>query len=633
MSVYTSGASNTGYSYEEGCSSTSLPPLSATSSRKTSTSKSIKDSIKAKQQEAKWGVKYEETETDVIPWRDLDTSGKVKRVLTRIAFYGFRLILLALLFYTFVCSLKILTSAFRLLGGKTAGGLFSQQSLLANPICGLMIGVLVTVLVQSSSTSTSIIIALVAANGLTVMQAIPMIMGANIGTSVTNTIVAIGQYNDRDVFRRSFAGATVHDMFNWVSVLILLPVEVISHYLYFLSLWLVKGVFGVQKSDIDVVILDAIVKPLTDKIVKIDKDVIKKIATNESSAVGERVLKAWCSDPPDKCPHLFGGTSLSDAQVGIILLIISLFLLITALVGIVKVLHSTLKGKIGRLTQKVINTDLPGKFAFLTGYIAILVGAVLTFLVQSSSIFTSALTPLVGIGMITVDRMYPLTLGANIGTTATGIIAALSVDDNNDLALQLALCHLFFNITGIIIWYPIPFLRKIPLKMAKKLGNVTSSYRWFAILYLLFMFFIFPLVIFGLSVVGLWLLLTVLIPVISIIIFIIAINVLQSKRPHWLPEKLRNWSFLPEWMRSLKPLDSKLTQVKRFLAFTAERVWDKINHLCRRREENEAFGFTEENLPPPRSSTSSSSLSMSYSRNDVRENPVIDNGGMFMSYL
>ena len=63
---------------------------------------------------------------------------------------------------------------------------------------------------------------------LDVKTAIPMIMGANIGTSVTNTIVSLGQAGDRNQFRRAFGGATVHDMFNWLCVLVLLPLELAS---------------------------------------------------------------------------------------------------------------------------------------------------------------------------------------------------------------------------------------------------------------------------------------------------------------------------------------------------------------------------------------------------------------------
>jgi sodium-dependent phosphate cotransporter len=61
---------------------------------------------------------------------------------------------------------------------------------------------------------------------LDVPKAIPIIMGANIGTSITNTIVSLTQAGDRDQFRRAFAGATVHDMFNWLTVITLLIVEV-----------------------------------------------------------------------------------------------------------------------------------------------------------------------------------------------------------------------------------------------------------------------------------------------------------------------------------------------------------------------------------------------------------------------
>jgi sodium-dependent phosphate cotransporter len=89
-----------------------------------------------------------------------------------------------------------------------------------------MVGIMTTVLVQSSSTSTSIIVSMVSAQFLDVQTAIPIIMGANIGTSITNTIVSLTQVGDRNQFRRAFAGATVHDMFNWLTVISLLIVEV-----------------------------------------------------------------------------------------------------------------------------------------------------------------------------------------------------------------------------------------------------------------------------------------------------------------------------------------------------------------------------------------------------------------------
>ncbi|XP_075258432.1 sodium-dependent phosphate transport protein 2B-like [Convolutriloba macropyga] len=103
-------------------------------------------------------------------------------------------------------------------GGKEAGEIFSKDHIINNPVAGLVIGVLVTVLLQSSSTSTSIVVTMVAADILDVDTAVPIVMGANIGTSVTSTIVALGQIQDDNMFERAFAAVTVHDMFNLLSV-------------------------------------------------------------------------------------------------------------------------------------------------------------------------------------------------------------------------------------------------------------------------------------------------------------------------------------------------------------------------------------------------------------------------------
>jgi len=63
-----------------------------------------------------------------------------------------------------------------------------------------------------------------------------MVMGANIGTSVTNTIVATTMMSDRENFKMAFAAATVQDIFNWITVLVLLPLECSTGYLYVLLL-------------------------------------------------------------------------------------------------------------------------------------------------------------------------------------------------------------------------------------------------------------------------------------------------------------------------------------------------------------------------------------------------------------
>ncbi|MEE6518177.1 hypothetical protein FKM82_028994 [Ascaphus truei] len=187
------------------------------------------------------------------------------------------------------------------------------------------------------------------------------------------------------------------------------------------------------------------------------------------------------------------------------------------------------------------------------------VGAGMTFIVQSSSVFTSAMTPLIGIGVISIERAYPLTLGSNIGTTTTALLAALaSSSETLQNSVQIALCHFFFNISGILLFYPIPFTR-IPIRLAKGLGNKTAKYRWFAIVYLILCFFLLPLLVFGLSIAGWQVLVGVAVPIVFFIIVAIVINVLQSKCPRILPDFLKTWDFLPKWMHSLKPWDAGMS--------------------------------------------------------------------------
>ncbi|XP_072032560.1 sodium-dependent phosphate transport protein 2A-like [Amphiura filiformis] len=536
--------------------------------------------LKLKKADDPWALSEIEMGTK---WCDLSTAGKIKRVV----FDWFtKPILIVSLLYFFICSLDLMSSAFRLLGGKEAGEVFGDNKLLQNPICGLMIGILATVLVQSSSTSTSIVVSIVAAGILPVKPAIFIIMGANIGTSVTNTIVSLAHSGNRIAIRRAFGGATIHDMFNWLSVIILLPMEVATSYLYHLTRIIVDKFNIKTNGEVNVELLKKLTKPFSKKIVQIDSKMIQKVATGEIASQEANLLKVWCkkdmvavnitqlvngtnetaveyvSKGTEKCHYLLANTGLTERAVGAILLVCSLAALCICLVCMVKLLNSVLKGRMAGIIKKTINADFPGPLKYLTGYFAICVGAVVTFLVQSSSVFTSAMTPLVGIGVITLERMFPLTLGSNIGTTATGILASLASSGNKlDNSIQIALCHLFFNISGILIWYPIPVMRKVPINMAKMLGNTTAKYRWFAFFYLLMMFFVLPVSIFGLSMISIWALAGVGIPVILLATFVVIVNVLQCKKPHVLPKKLQSWAFLPEPLRSLDPLDRALTRI------------------------------------------------------------------------
>lgn len=186
----------------------------------------------------------------------------------------------------------------------------------------------------------------------------------------------------------------------------------------------------------------------------------------------------------------------------------------------------------------------------------------MTMIIQSSSVFTSTLTPLVGVGIVSMERMFPLTIGANIGTTVTGILAALAVSESQvHLTLQVALCHLFFNLSGTVLFYPIPFLRKIPIYLAKSLGNTTAQYRWFAIVYLVGMFFLLPAAFFALSQAGPVVFMAVGIPFLTVLVIVILVNILQVKAPQCLPKQLRTWNFLPSWLHSLEPYDRVISKI------------------------------------------------------------------------
>ena len=197
-----------------------------------------------------------------------------------------------------------------------------------------------------------------------------------------------------------------------------------------------------------------------------------------------------CDKKTGKCPAFFrdGSTKSDDMVSGGVMLFLALFILILCLMGLVALLRKMLLGASTRIIYKATS---------INEYLAILIGMGVTVLVQSSSITTSTLVPLAGIGVLKLEQMYPLTIGADIGTTFTALMAAMV--STKVEALQVALVHLFFNVTGFVMYYPIPFMRRIPLGMARKLGKATRMWRTFPIIFVVVAFLLVPLMLFGLS--------------------------------------------------------------------------------------------------------------------------------------
>jgi len=402
--------------------------------------------------------------------------------------------------YFFLVGLDLLGTGAKVMTGCKAGELFGDDT---NPVAGLMVGILATVLLQSSSTTTSIIVSLVG-SAISVKQGIYMVMGANIGTSVTNTIVAMGQMANGDELERAFAGATVHDLFNFLTVAVLFPLEVITGYLGALTHALTKNA-SVKDGEKWEGPVKKFVGPLVAKIMKSNKSVTKDIALGKATCddfypieCEDRVVSAKtckvalisCDKDTNECPAFFSQDASQGDEVvaGAVCFVLSIFMLFTCLLGLVSVLKKMLLGVSSRIIYKATN---------LNGYFSILIGCGITIIVQSSSITTSVLTPLVGVGVLPLEAMLPLTLGANIGTTMTALLASMVSDSIK--SLQVALAHLFFNITGILIWYPIPFMRRIPLSGAVTLGKITRVWRGFPVVYIAVVFLLIPIYFLGLS--------------------------------------------------------------------------------------------------------------------------------------
>ncbi|XP_045572198.1 sodium-dependent phosphate transport protein 2A-like [Salmo salar] len=346
-----------------------------------------------------------------------------------------------------------------------------------------------------------------------------------------------------------------------LKVLVLLPLEAATGLLRRLSQAMVDT-FHISSGEESQELFKVITEPLSKLIIQLDKFVITGIATGDEGMSLVRVrsknhiltVSQW---PLLGIPALVE-SPLSELAVGLFLLACSLLLLCTCLVLLVKLLNSLVQGQVP-IIKMVLSTDSPYPFGWRAGYPAILVGAGMTFMVQRSSVFSSAITPLIGSGVISIERAYSLTLGSNIGTTPTAILAALASWLHWHAGCsfpEVALCHLFFNILGILLWYPAPITR-LPTHMARTLGQCMTMYRWFAVLYLLL-----PSLIFALSVSPWQVMAGVGVPFKVTLHLVSVANMLQIHRAGCLPVSLWSWDFLPVWMHSLQPLDTLITKVK-----------------------------------------------------------------------
>jgi solute carrier family 34 (sodium-dependent phosphate cotransporter) len=353
------------------------------------------------------------------------------------------------LLYAFLVGVKALESGINGLGSGFTDALFEGVS---NPFAALAVGILGTVLVQSSSVSTATIVGLVGAGTLGFEAAVPMIMGANLGTTITNTLVSTAYLRPGREFRRAFAGATMHDFFNLTAVAVLLPIELATGVLARSATWLTSllrdsGPVGIEQPD--------------------------------------SPIKVAVSAPVRAVSNLLADAGLSTGAVGGALLVLGLGLILLALSQITRNMRLLMVGRIERSLNAVLARG--------AGVPAIAVGIVMTVAVQSSSITTSILIPLIAAGVLTLPNAFPVTVGANLGTTVTALLASLATARPEGLAI--ALVHLLFNASGILLIYPIPAIRRFPMALAEGLARIADGRRYLAIVYVVGGFIVLPLVV------------------------------------------------------------------------------------------------------------------------------------------
>jgi solute carrier family 34 (sodium-dependent phosphate cotransporter) len=355
-----------------------------------------------------------------------------------------RAVVVLVALYAFLVGVSLIEGGIAALGEGFKEGLLDSVT---NPLGGLAAGILATVLVQSSSVSTSTIVALVGAGTIPVSLAVPMIMGANIGTTITNTLASLASLRRPDEFRRAFAAATMHDFFNIAAVVVLLPVELLTGLISRTAVWL-TGVL--RDTEVGTAPPSSPIK----EAIGLVADPIEELALE--------LLPAFLGAP--------------------VVLALGLGLIFAGLVAVTKNMRELVADSVERAMNRVVGRG--------GGTVGMVVGLLVTVAVQSSSITTSILVPLVAAGLLTLNNAYPITLGANIGTTLTALLASLAVVHPE--GLTIALVHTLFNVIAILLLYPAPPIRRLPVRAAEALADLALRRRSLVVAYVLGVFIVLP---------------------------------------------------------------------------------------------------------------------------------------------
>jgi solute carrier family 34 (sodium-dependent phosphate cotransporter) len=339
----------------------------------------------------------------------------------------------------FLLALNLMTASLQHLSRDIAETIIQATS---NPFTGLFIGLLITAMMQSSSTTTALVVALVASGSLTLQSSIPIIMGANIGTTITGIIVSLGFINKKKEFKRAVATGAYHCFFNLLTVVVLFPLE---YYYGFLS-------------------------------------------TASLKISGYLSASSTLNAPSGNVRHMPGFDTIVNFLVQKIptaTLLLSFALLFSSILLFRKIISNLLKAR---------SPQAFSRFFFKRQYKSFFWGLLTTAAIRSSTITTSVVVPIVAKRITTLEAAAPFIMGANVGTTVTVFIAA-ALNTNGINALSIALAHLLFNLIGVLLFFPVPAMRRIPIELSNWLGRLTLQFRLAGFVFLLLTFFFIPFIL------------------------------------------------------------------------------------------------------------------------------------------
>ena len=361
-----------------------------------------------------------------------------------------RLALFIFLVYLFLVAVKLFGTAATVYTSYNSSILETLASQLKNPFTGLCLGIILTALMQSSSATTSLAVAMVATGVIPLQGAIPIAMGSNIGAALTCTIVSLTHISgSRLSFSRAYSASLLLDMFNILTLLICFTMEMSFGYLSKTATFLASLV------------------PIS--------------AAGNSPGFNPI---SYAIDVPAKGIRDLCLLGLSPTVTAALMAVCGLFVMIFSLVYITKNMKALMADKIEDWLNRALSKN---------GYIGLFVGVVVTMIIQSSGITTSLLVPLVAAGVLSIRTIYPIVIGAKVGTTITAILAATAFLDSptGRLGLALAFAHSLFNVTGVVLFYPIPQMR-FPVFLTRRLSLILTRKRLYVIAWIAMLYFILP---------------------------------------------------------------------------------------------------------------------------------------------